>query len=745
MLTRRSLLRLAGAAGGSLLAGSRLRGAFDDVFQAATPAAGAQVLTSSCGICDSACGLRATLQDGVLRFLEGLPGDNDGGGGGLCAKGGAGAGLLYDPDRLKYPMKRTNPAKGFDVDPGWVRISWTEALDTVATQFGNAIAQHGAESALVVSRPSPDIWTRFLNSIGIVNRVDHLDECYMVSRIVQRYMTGPMAWAHDFVNSKYIVLFGWDLLAKGKLVFARGIVDAKANGAKVVCFNPQYSATGRFADEWFPIRPGTDLAVALAMINVLVSENLYDQDFVTNYTNFAANETQIRSHFAQYTPEWAEQQSEVPADAIRRIAREFGQTRPAVVPAHKKTMCANHTNGSQLVQAINVLNILAGTIDRPGGRYAARTLAIPTVDAVYPPPAYPPKQGRRVDGKDKLPLVLEDGGGMFSTLADGMLNKFPGMIQAAFFNQYTMLGFPNPLRITEALKSVPFIAVYDFLPNDVTAMADIVLPGTIYLEANDLVTRDMSSKYPIVLARQAVVPAMFESKSIAYVAVELGKRLAPNYFKTSDGSWINPSVLLDEKTKRAGIATNFAEFAQKGVYSQPAEFVPSTTFKTPSGKCQVFVPEFAAKGYDALPVWKEKRDLPSSEYPYFYLTYIPAFQRRNTTENNAILTEMLPVNVANMSTGLAKKLGVAEGQTVRLRSRVGAIELPAHLVETLRPDVVMVAHGYGQRSKLMKVAGGRGVRDGDVIPDQSIDEVVAAGNFAGASGIMDAVVAIEPR
>lgn len=744
MLTRRSLFRFAGAAGGSLLAQSKLLGAFDEFFQAASPAAGMQVLSSACGVCDSACGLRATLQDGVVRFLEGLPGDNDGGGGGLCAKGGSGISLLYDPDRLKYPMKRTNPAKGFDVDPGWVRISWAEALDTIASQFGSAIAQRGAESILAVSRPGPDIWARLLNSLGIVNRVDHLDECYLSSRISQRYMTGPMAWAHDFANSKYIVLFGWDLLAKGKLVFARGIVDAKANGAKVVCFNPQYSATGRFADEWYPIRPGADLAVALAMIHVLVTEYLYDQDFVANYTNFPENESAIRAHFAQYTPEWAEQQSDVPADAIRRIAREFGQTGPAVVPMHKKTLCANHTNGSQMVQAILTLNILAGTIDRPGGRYFARTLEIPAVDAIYSPPAYPPKKGRRVDGKDKLPLVLEDGGGLFSTLADGMLNKFPGMIQAAFINQYTMLGFPNPLRITEALKTVPFVAVYDFLPNDVTAMADIVLPGTTYLEANDLISREMSAKYPVVLPRQAVVPALFEAKSIAYVAIELGKRLAPDYFKASDGSWINPALLLDEKTKRAGIASSFAEFVQRGVYTRPDQFVPRTTFKTPSGKCQIFVPQFADRGHDPLPVWKEKRDRPSSEYPYYYLTYIPAFQRRNTTENNAILTEMLPRNVANISTALAARLGISEGQTVRLRSRAGFIELPTHLVETLRPDAVLVAHGYGQRSKYMKVAYGRGVRDGDVIPDQTIEEMVAAGNFAGAAGIMDAVVAIDP-
>jgi len=744
MLTRRTMLKLAGTTAGALLGGSGITQAFEELFQTATPGSGMQTITTACGICDSNCGARATVVDGVVRFLEGLPEDNDGGGGGLCGKGSAGLGLLYDPDRLKYPMRRTNPEKGIGVDPGWVRISWSEALDTIAARFRSTLDQHGAESLLFITRPAPDIWVRLMNSLGVVNRVDHIDECFLTNRIMQRYCTGQFSWAHDLSNSKYILLFGWDLVAKSKLVFARKIVEAKAAGAKIVCFNPQYSATARFADEWYPIRPGSDLAVALAIINVLLAENLYDQDFVSKYTNFPDYEGTIRAHFAQYTPEWAELQSDVPAEAIRRIAREFGRQGPAIVPLHKKTMCANYMNSSQLSHAMMILNILAGTIDRTGGKYMARTIPIPGVDAVYPPPAYPPKTGRRVDGKDKLPLVLEDGGGIFTTLADGLLNKYPGMIQAAFICQYTMLGFPNPPRITEALKTIPFIAVYDFLPNDIAAMADIVLPGTIYLESNDLVSREMSAKQPVVLARRAVAPAMFEAKGLAYVAVELGKRLAPDYFKTPTGEWINPNVLLDEKTRRAGIADSFAEFAQKGVYVKPQAFVPMTTFSTPSGKCQIYVPQFAEKGADPLPVWKEKRDKPSADYPYYLLTYIPAFQRRNTTENNPVLTEMMPSNAATISTTLARRLGISEGQRVRLRSRAGAIELPAHLVETLRPDCVLVAHGYGQRSRLLSVAAGRGQRDGDLIPDMTIEDMVAAGNFAGAGAIMDAVVAIEP-
>ncbi|MBS1828128.1 MAG: molybdopterin-dependent oxidoreductase [Acidobacteria bacterium] len=711
-------------------------------FRPAETAANLRTVTQACGICSPACGIKATIQDGVLRFVEGLPGDFSGGGH-LCGKGAAAAGFLYDPDRLKYPMKRTNPNKGFDEDPGWVRISWEEALDTIAEKIAEAKQVKGNESLLFVTLASPDLWARFMNAIGVVNRIDHIDECFLSDRIIQRYTTGGKSWGLDLANSKYILLFGWDLLAKTKIVYANGIVDAKANGAKVVCFNPQHSATARFADEWYPIRPGSDLAVALAMINVIISENLYNKEFVQNFTNFSQFEKEIREHFKEFTPQWAQGLSDVPAADITRIAREFAGQGPGIVPAHKKTLVANYANGTQMSFAISILNILAGTVDRPGGRYFARAVTIPGVDAIYPPPAYPAKTGRRVDGKEKLPFVLEDGSGMFSTLADGLLNQYPGMTQVAFFNAYTALAFPEPTKLEAALRTIPFIVAMDFLPNDTISMADIALPSAIYMETNDLVTREYEAKTPQVVARTAVSAPIFETKGIGYVAIELGKRLAPEYFKTPDGEWINANTLLDEKTKRAGLGANFAEFAAKGMYTVQQPFVPRTTFGVTGGKCQIYVPQFAEKGAEALPKWHPKREQPNAQYPYYYLTFIPAVHKRNTTQNNAILNEMFPSNSALIPAQLATKLGIKNGDMVRIRSRVGAIELPAQVTERLRPDCVMVAHGFGHRSKRMSVAGGKGVRDGDIVPAQSMDDLVKAGNFGGASCIMDAVVNVE--
>ncbi|MBI4904911.1 MAG: molybdopterin-dependent oxidoreductase [Acidobacteria bacterium] len=744
-MTRRNWLSLTSRAGAGILTAGTAGSAWGQIFRPADVAPPVvQTLATACALCDSACGVTATVQDGVLTFLEGLAGDTQGGGGRLCGKGAAGAAFLYDPNRLKYPMKRTNPNKGLDEDPGWVRITWQEALDTIAERFRSYIDQYGPESLLFVSRPNPDVFTRLLNALGAINRVDHIDECYTADKVIQKYTTGSKSFCNDFENSRYMLLFGWDLVAKSKLVFTRGVQQARDNGAKVVCFNPVYSATARWADEWYPIRPGADLAVALAMIQVILAENLYNLEFVDNYTNFSLYEKETRAHFQSYTLEWAQELSDVPAGDIRRIAREFSSQGPAIAPAHKKTLCANYTNGTQLCHAISILNIFAGTIDRPGGRYFPRSWEIPGVDAIYKPAAYPAKKGRRIDGRDKLPFADEAGNGNFSTLADGMLNQYPGMIKAAFINFYTILGFPRPLRIAEALNTVEFTVVMDVLPTDTAQLADIVLPHITYLEANDIVTREYSAIVPQVLPRRAVVPAMFEAKSIGYVSLELGKRLAPDYFRKPNGDFINPTELLDEKAKAAGLGANFAEFRDKGLLTREEAFVPRTTFAAPGGKCQIYVPQFAARNLDPLPVWKQKREIPTPEYPFYYLTYIPAVHRRNTTQNNPILHEMMPENAAILNPLAAARLGIKEGQPVQVRSRVGSIVLNAHLSETLRPDCVLVAHGFGHQSAALKLASGRGARDGDIIPDQTADDMVREGNFGASAGIMDAVVTVEP-
>jgi thiosulfate reductase/polysulfide reductase chain A len=739
MITRRTILRSTGTA--AVLSAAPWEELFAGYFEEArtVPYPPASIVTC-CGICDSACGMRATVQDGAIRFLQGLPEDphNEGR---LCAKGTASAWVKNDPDRLKFPMMRTNPRKGFEEDPRWVRVSWTEALDTIAARFREIRDKYGQEALLAVSRGSPAWFARLYSALGM-ERVDHNDMCYGVDVVVSQRTIGAHTFAWDLENARYIVLFGWDMMTRAKLVLANRLLHAKENGARVVNFNPLHTATAKFSNEWYPVRPGGDLAIALAMIHVLLKENLYDKEFVDKYANFAQYENEIRSHFQKYTPEWAETESDVPASVIWRVAREFGTTKPAVVPIHKKTLAANYENAAPVCHAIAILNILAGNIDRPGGHYFPRTISIPSLDAIWKPPAYPKLPAKRVDGREKLPLAGSYG--MFSTLADGMTRVYPGRVKFLFWNNYHLNSFPDYRRIAEALKTVEFMVLVDILPMDAMYFADVVLPGTMFLEGSDLISRTYNAKSPFVVVRQPVTPAPFETKSASFIAIELGKRLAPEYFKKPDGAWLNGSELLDEQVKRAGLGDSFAEFRKKGFFAKEQAFTPRTTFATATGKCQIYVPEFAAKNYDPLPNWRPKRDLPGPEYPYYLITTLPGEHKRNSTQNNLILNEIGGESYVQIHPSTAQRHGIRNGGLVRVRSRAGMVIGPVRLTETVRPDVVVVPHGFGHKSAWLSLAGGKGFCDNDLVPAQSVEDAYQHGNWLGSGCIMDSVVAIEP-
>jgi thiosulfate reductase/polysulfide reductase chain A len=477
------------------------------------------------------------------------------------------------------------------------------------------------------------------------------------------------------------------------------------------------------------------------MIHVILRENLYAKTFVEALTNFPEYETQIRAHFAPYTPEWAEALSDVPAATITRIAREFATMGPSVSPIHKKTPSANYANGTETSFAITLLNVLAGTIDRPGGRYFPRAHTIPGIDAIVPPPAYPTKSGVDIVGRSRHPFLRSVGNGMFSCLADG-LRKNPGKIQMGIILRYSTMAFQNPPEIEAELAKIPFTVCCDIFPNEVIELADVVLPQSLYLESSDLVTRELEAQYRMTVVRQPVVSPMFETRPLGSILLAWGLKAFPEYWRNPDGTPINMGYVLDEKTRRAGLGANFAEMKAKGFVKEPAPFVPRTTFPTASGKINFYVKAFADAGFEPLPFWKPKRDQPSSQYPFYLLTIIPPMHIRNTTTNNKITNEIKPTNEVFINVQTARGLGIAEGDTVKVRSRVGEIQVPARLTEAIRPDCVLVPHGFGHQSRLMTTAFGKGAKDAVLIPAQSMDDILARKDVGGSACVMDSVVSI---
>ncbi len=696
-----------------------------------------------CGICGSSCALKAYVEgDYFIRDLEGNPDDLQSQGK-LCAKGNAGIQYAYDPDRLKYPMKRTNPEKGIDVDPGWVRITWDEALDLIANKFNEIKETYGGQAIIFMAHPGESMaWMmRLARAVGSPNYINHLDTCVITNVLVRKYTMFIPTFCCDLENSRYILCFGWDQPAKGKIVYSHRFIRAKDEGAKVVVLNPMYTPTTSKADEWISIKPGTDLAFALAMINVIINDNLYDEEYVTSYTNFPAYENEIRSWVAQYTPEWAESITEVPAETIRRIATEFATTKPSVALTHKRDPAGpSYTNSWRLSHAIVILNALVGSIDNTGGIVYPRTFPVRNVNQLYQPPPTPTVT-EKIDGKDKLPLLNPLNHGIFSTLANGILNDQPYPVKAALIRGYNVLSFPNPNKIIEAFKKLEFIAVIDIIPSEMAMLADVVLPEATYWEVKGISSRTYNGLHPQLAIREQVIKPMYEVRSLGWICIELGKRLAPEYFD------FTPDELLNEQVRGTGLANSFEELVQKatnGLVSS-GEFVPLEKLQalTSGGlKIQIYCENFAAHGYDPLPSWEPKRETPTLEYPYYLLVTRPAVHRHGKTTNIPWLHEICPENHVLIHPDEAARLGIEDDEWVYVESRYGRIKLKALRYAGIRRDCVCVAHGFGHWSRQLSLAYGWGANDGDLIPDQTIDELLARKDPTGAAPMSDVCVKV---
>ncbi len=734
-INRREFLKAATAASSSLI----LYGLSQHPFQPEFFAAGlptsvdlGQKVYTTCGICHSHCSVIAYVKDGVLRFLTGNPEDPQSEGK-LCAKGKAGAKFLYDPDRLKYPLMRTNPEKGIGVDPRWKKISWEEALDAVANKIKEVKEKYGSQAIMFITMPKPSVLKRLIKSIGTPNIVTHHDTCVITHVISQKFTLGTKPWGWDLENARYILSFGWDQPAKGKVVFAHRFIRAKVSGAKIVVINPMYSMTAAKADEWIPIKPGTDLAFALAMINVIINENLYDTRFIEKYTNFKDHEDEIREWFKDYTPEWASKITEIPAETIRRIAREFATTKPAVMPVHKRDPAGpNYANSWHLNRAILILNSLVGSIDNYGGLQYPRMISIPSCMKIFPPlksfPGSPVKE--LIDGKENFPLVKKAGIGLFSPLAENILKGKPYEVKMAIANSYNVLSFPNPKKIIKALKKLEFLVVIDIYPSEMAQLADIALPDLTYLEKTSIVGREFPRCNRIgaqVQIMQPVVKPMYEARGLVWICLEIGKRVAPEYFKKPNGEFYTWKEYLEEAV-REGLGISLDELKKKGVYFRGETFVPYSKLEAMAGKgkkIEVYGEIFKKYGYDPLPRWIPKRDSPTDNYPFYLLISRPPTHRHTKTTNNPLLLELDPSNCAFIHPGTAEKLGIKDLDWVYVESRTGKIKLKARLIKGIREDCVAIFHGFGHWSKELHNAYGRGANDGDLIPDQTVDEILA--------------------
>jgi thiosulfate reductase/polysulfide reductase chain A len=658
---------------------------------------------TTCHQCDQECAEIAYVEEGVLVKLDGNPVDQKSKGR-LCPKGQAGILEIYNPYRLKKPMIRTNPEKGFDVDPAWKTVSWEEALDQLSGKLTNIIDRYGSRA--IAGADSTYIGA-FFRAIGSPNMFQSGNLCYYSEILTQIAVMGGQFNNSDLIGgvTKYVIMFS-NTAETVENPFGGQVGEAKAGGAKIVVFDPRLSDTAAFADEWIPIRPGTDLAAILAMINVLVTENLYDEKFVEENTY---GFDRLVEFSKQYTPEWAEKIVDVPAGTLRRIAREFGTTKPSVATI-RRGPSKERKDYWRVYHAWAILNALVGSIDTRGTTIADRN---PKLGSVHPPKDPPVAFGQAIDGREQLqptPGGVGDAyiweAGTQDSFADSVVNG-PYPVKALIFaGANPMHSSPNREKMVEALRAC-FVVDIDYQMTDTAWFADIVLPCPTYLERDEIVNATVYAPRPQINCRQKVVKALYDTKEEGEIWQELGKRMGIQQYLPPVGA-----VALDARLAPQGIT--FEEFKKKGVIISDRPFESVRKFGTPTGKIELYSKVLEGAGFDPMPAWTGASIEPSIDYPFYFVSFNDSTKYMSMHDWNPWLEELMDPSLW-INTETANKVGIRNGDGVYIESEWGKLKAGAKVTEGIRPDTVALAHGRGFENPQSSVCAHVGISDNYVI------------------------------
>ena len=493
-ITRRSFLKGGLATGGlALMSPSASLGTAGAMLSAPDPwylEGDIETTYNVCDICPWRCGVVVHSVNGVVRKIDGNPADPKSRGM-LCARGQGGPSFMYDPDRLQSPMIRTG-----DRGSGkFKEVSWEEALDYVAAALLQVKDQYGEESLAVFGHTSGDHWfaDHFAQAWGTPNAAKPSSSLCLSPRDEAATLTyGSAVGGHepvDWESIQAMTLIGSHIGEDARNTVMQDFANARANGAKVIVVDPRFSSVAAKADYWLPIKPGTDTALMLAWMNVLISESLYDAAYVEEWTQ---GFEQLAAHVAEFTPDWAAGITDLPAAQIREAAQVMGSNLPraVVVPGRHTTW---YGNDAQRMRSTYLVNTLLGAYGREGGMYFNKSAYLD--DYPLPPWTITGSSGGcsaepGAEESSELPLgptgkaradgareTFMRGPTAMQELIDPMITGDPYPIKALMVYGVNLLNsVPNPQRTIEALQALDFVVAIDVLPQEHIAWADVVLP-----------------------------------------------------------------------------------------------------------------------------------------------------------------------------------------------------------------------------------------------------------------------------
>jgi anaerobic selenocysteine-containing dehydrogenase len=646
------------------------------------------VIKSHCRMCHGGCGVHVFVKDGKVAKIAGDP-ECPINHGTLCSKGLASIQLLYHPDRLTYPVRRVGPKASGQ----WERISWDEALDTIAEKILGYKEKFGAESVVFgygTGRENEAVIYRIANLLGSPNVLTAGHFCYG-PRICTSILTCGTNPIVDYENHpQCLMMWGNNVVISNPDCYkGEPFSVALDAGAKLIVVDPRMTRAAARADIWLQLRPGTDTALAWGMAQVIINEGLYDQEFVENYTH---GWKEFKEGAVEYPLEKVEQITWVPKEKIQQAARLFATTKPAAiqwgVAIEQQNTCADND------RILMCLMGITGNIDVPGGQVLFKIPPILNVGKFGAHGMLPPEQARKRLGGDRFRLADRFAIIQPKAVWDAILLEKPYPVKMLFFiSSNPVMTRANAREVYRALEKVEFMAVADFFLTPTAELADIVLPAATWLEMDYI--GDFWKRHGRLLPRRKVVQ-VGECRSDHEMLNDLAHRIGQGKFwwDTFEGG-------LDYILKPMGIT--WQDFKKMDCIRGEVKYqkYKESGFSTPTSLFELYCTTLEKMGYDPLPQFREPPESPVStpqlyrEYPYILITGArqPGFFH---SENRQLpwLRELDRDPIVEIHPDTAAGENIQEGDWVIIESLRGKIRQRAKLFAGLDPRVVAAQHAW---------------------------------------------------
>jgi thiosulfate reductase/polysulfide reductase chain A len=667
-----------------------------------------------CGLCHPRCGLKIEIDNGRAVKVTGDP-DHPISRGRICDRGRLMIEHLYHPDRLNFPLKR----KGERGSGQWERITWEKALGEVSEKLARLRDKHGPETlAFTHGTKRTYHWDgrRFYNIFGSPNMCGANNVCMCPTQAVEFTTYGGFVNG-DLRQTRCVVVWGHAPSQSDPILMYPEILAAKKNGAKLIVVDPRRISEAEKADLWLRIRPGSDLALMLAWLRVIIEENLYDKEFVARWT---VGFDELRTAVAGYTPQRAADLTWLPPQEIADSARMYATSKPAVI-TWGFGIDKQGVNATQAARARCLIRAITGNLDVPGGEILGWAEPIGRIigdDTMEFNDALPAPQRAKQLGSDKYPFFGFPGWErnaeanrrvppeyMHPPLADmtcvaharvvfdAILTKKPYPVTAAIsLASNPLLALPNTRHVYEALKALDLYVVAEYYFTPSAALADYVFPICSTVETTELW---LTPGFCVACPRG--IDPLYERRN----TYEFWRGLALRLGQSEHWPWETVEEVWDYRLASVGLTFNQL-IEEKGVFGRPDyRRYEKFGFGTPSGKVELRSSTLEALDCDALPTYKEPPHSPLSkpewnkQFPLVLITgsrFMPVYHSEQRHFDT--VRKRWPDPLIALHPETASALDIGEGDWVDVVTPMGKIRMRLRLSDAVDPRMADAQHGW---------------------------------------------------